>query len=103
MKATTEAIITVIPDMSVSITDLGEGAIITHWLINISMSGTFISLSTIKRIKESQNLFYLQHWYGVPKKPTNAVKNALGIGNAWNIPTFLTEFASCEIWQVAVA
>ena len=97
-RATAEAINAIIPDMSVSLSDIGEGAIIPHWLSNIRMAGIFISPSTIKWIKESQNLFYAWHWYGDPKDPNNAIKNALAVGKAWNVPTMLTEFMSCDIW-----
>ena len=101
-KATAEAINAIIPDMSASLTDVGNGLYFSDWPFEHDAAG-LISPSTIKWIKESQNLFYAWHFYGNQEDTNNAITNALALGNAWNVPIFLTEFMSCDIWKLAVA
>lgn len=66
-RACAEAIISVIPDMSVSVTDIGEGAIIPDWIVRFLGEGVVISHDTTEWIKKSNNLFYSWHYYGNPK------------------------------------
>ena len=101
-KAAANAINDVIPDMSVSLADIGEGAVIPEW-IGEHDAGITLTHSTVKWIKASTNLYYAWHWYGAPSDPNDAVKNALAIGESWNVPTYLTEFMDCGAWQAALA
>lgn len=99
-RAVGGAINAVIPDMGVSLEDCGEGAVIPAAVADVA-SDMFISDDTMQWIKTSGNLFYAWHWYGSPTDPEAAVSNALAIGDSWNVPTFLTEFGSCDIWRAA--
>jgi hypothetical protein len=101
-RAAGEAIMSVIPDMSVSLCDTGEGAVIPDWLATID-AGFLLTPSTEQWIVESNNLYYAWHWYGSPADPEDAVKNVQAIGKSWNVPTFLTEFMDCGAWQAAAA
>lgn len=56
-------------------------------------------LGTEDWIKASNNLFYAWHYYGQPADSNDAVKNMQAIGNSWNVPTFMTEFMSCDAWK----
>eukprot|EP00854_Cymbomonas_tetramitiformis_P008534 gene8534-10130_t len=91
-RAVTEAVNNVIPDMSVSITDVGEGAIVPEWLVKIGGGAIDIDHATVEWIKKSTNVFYSWHWYGNPKSIDDAVKNVQSLCNAWNVPSFATEF-----------
>ena len=101
-RAAGEAISAVIPDMSISLEDSGEGGVIPAALTE-KYDGLAISESTLKWIEESDNLFYAWHWYGAPSDPNDAVKNVQAISESWNVPTFLTEFGDCSAWQAAAA
>ena len=54
-------------------------------------------------IKPRATLFYAWHWYGTPKKAADAVTNVQELGKKWDIPTFATEFFSCDAWLAAKA
>ncbi len=99
-RAAADAILSVVPDMSVSLADVAEGAVLPEW-IGEHNAGIFISPSTEEWIKQSSNLFYAWHWYGAPADPNDAVKNVQAIGSSWNVPTYLTEFMSCDVWKAA--
>lgn len=94
-RACAEAINEVIPDMSVSLSDVGEGAVLPEFIADIN-AGVFISEDTVEWIKQSSTVFYAWHWYGAPADPRDAVNNAQAIGSSWNVPTYLTEFMSCD-------
>ena len=98
-RACAEAIHAVIPDMSVSICDVGEGAVIPSWLIELGGGNIFIDADTEQWIKSSNNLFYAFHYYSQPKTPEMAVQNALAVQKDWDLPSFNTEFGSCEAWN----
>lgn len=103
-RAAAETIVAVIPDASVALADMGEGAILPAWLSeSIFGSGLAIWPSTVDWIKKSTNVFYAWHYYGDPSDPADAVKNVLAIADDWNVPTFLTEFDRCDIWTDALA
>ena len=93
-------ITSVIPDMSVSVVDIGEGAVIPEWVSWID-SGIAIYPSTVEWLKKSTNLFYAWHWYGDPKDPLIAIKNVKEIQNKWNMPSMLTETMSCSVINAA--
>lgn len=97
------AVLEVIPDISVSIQDTGEGAVFPAWITEhgLTKGGIAISKDTLEYIKASSNLFYAWHWYGQPTDANDAVKNAQALGKEWNVPTFLTEVMSCEGWNAA--
>jgi hypothetical protein len=99
-KEATEAINAIIPDMSVAICDIGEGAVIPDWVSKFD-AGFTLSFETTRWLKSATTIFYAWHWYGQPSDPADAVKNVQSIGNAWNVPTFLTEFMSCDAWNNA--
>ena len=98
-----EAINEVIPDMSVSICDVGEGPVIPSWIVDLVGADVLIDGDTIEWIKASNNVFYAWHYYSYPSTPQIAVENALAIQKDWNIPSFNTEFGSCEAWNESVA
>jgi hypothetical protein len=99
-KAAGEAILSVIPDMSVAVCESGEGPLIPA-AVTEHNSDFLISEDTIDWMKASSNLFYAWHWYGSPKSTDTAVANMQAIGEAWNMPTYLTEFMDCEAWNSA--
>ena len=98
-RACAEAIIEVIPDMSVSICDVGQGAVIPSWLIQLGGGDILIDDDTIEWIRASNNVFYAFHYYGNPKTPEIAVQNVIALQNDWNVPSFNTEFGSCDAWN----
>eukprot|EP00035_Acanthoeca_spectabilis_P019869 m.429993 g.429993 ORF g.429993 m.429993 type:complete len:452 (-) comp17104_c0_seq1:443-1798(-) len=100
-RACAEAINAVIPDMSVAICDTGEGAVLPAWVDKVIGGGIAIDPATVAWIKQATTLFYAWHWYGDPKNVDDAVKNVQAIGSEWNVPTFATEFGSCEAWTAA--
>jgi hypothetical protein len=58
-----------------------------------------LSVSTVKWIKESKTLFYAWHWYNDPASLDTAIANALAVSRAFDVPSFATEFMSCEAWN----
>eukprot|EP00756_Hemistasia_phaeocysticola_P058836 Hpha_TRINITY_DN3549_c0_g1::TRINITY_DN3549_c0_g1_i1::g.25735::m.25735 len=104
-RAVTEAVTPIIPDVSVAVADTGEGPVLPEWVTTILDVIPLPYLAptgdTVKWMRESENLFYAFHWYGNPKDPDDAVKNALGNGVDWDMPTFSTEFFSCAGWTSA--
>jgi hypothetical protein len=100
-RAAAEAINAVVPDMSVSVCDVGEGVVIPAWVTEFFGGAEDISHSTAKWIKESTNLFYAWHWYRKPLSIDEAVQNAQAVSQAFNMPSFATEFGSCEAWDAA--
>jgi len=99
-RAATEEITKIVPDASVSICDVGEGAVYPDWLGKYAPS-LDISHDTTEWIKNSENVFYAWHYYGQPSDPKDAVKNVQVLGKSWNVPTMLTEFMSCDAWKAA--
>jgi hypothetical protein len=95
------AINNIIPDMSVSLCDVGEGALYPDWVTEHFSAGIAIHQDTIDWIKNSTTLFYAWHWYGAPSDPNDAIQNVQAIMDDWNIPSFATEFMSCDIWNDA--
>jgi hypothetical protein len=53
----------------------------------------------LKWIKESSTLFYAWHWYRNPLSLDVAISNALAVSEGFNMPSFATEFGSCEAWN----
>eukprot|EP00041_Stephanoeca_diplocostata_P002352 m.25984 g.25984 ORF g.25984 m.25984 type:complete len:462 (+) comp13231_c0_seq3:83-1468(+) len=100
-RATAEAINSVIPDMAVSMCDTGEGAIIPAWVSAIGGDGLDLDKDTEDWIINSNTAFYAWHWYGFPTDAANAVKSVMEISEKWNLPTFATEFGSCDAWVAA--
>mmetsp|Transcript_57769 Transcript_57769/g.159392 ORF Transcript_57769/g.159392 Transcript_57769/m.159392 type:complete len:443 (+) Transcript_57769:147-1475(+) len=103
-RACAEAIVAVIPDSSVALADTGEGSVTPTWLTSISSflgGGITIDRDTLAWIKASSNVFYAWHWYGQPDSTDAAVKNAAAIMDGWDVPSFATEFMSCNAWNSA--
>jgi len=98
------AVTEVVPGMSVALLDIGEGSFIPEWATKyIHVEDLDIASDTLKWIKSSNNLFYAWHWYGGDLSPRGAVEAMLAIQNDWNVPSFATEFMSCDIWNNASA
>eukprot|EP00038_Savillea_parva_P029793 m.73513 g.73513 ORF g.73513 m.73513 type:complete len:450 (+) comp8843_c0_seq2:98-1447(+) len=102
-RAAADAIHAVVPDMAVSVCDVGEGAILPEWVEKIAGPGIGLDPSTVAWIKASTTLFYSWHWYGFPTNVTDAVESVLQLGADWNVPTVATEFDSCEAWRACAA
>ena len=102
-RAAGEAINSVIPDMSVSVTDTGEGVLAPDWLVRITGGGAFISNATLAWIKSAGTVFYSWHWYGVPVSATDAVAYVQALGTSWGVPTMASEFMDCAAWNAAAA
>ena len=98
-RAAATAINAIIPDMSVSVADTGEGTVMPWWLQKLSLASLDIEEDTIQWMKESKTLFYAWHWYGSPNNPETAIKNAQEKGNEWKMPTWCTESMSCDVWN----
>ena len=95
-RAITEAVLGVVPDMSVSISDVGEWSGVPALLIELTGGFEDISSETEAWIKASNNSFYAWH-YG--KEPSN-IKNMRAISKKWDMPTFGTEL-SCDQFLAA--
>ena len=95
------AILQVIPDFSVSVMDVGEGILLPEWVIELIGGGELISNATMNWIMTSGSVFYAWHWYGFPSNATSAAEDARALGDSWGIPTFATEFMSCDAWSAA--
>ena len=102
-RATAEAINAVVPDMSVALADTGEGAVLPSWVSRIFGAGVAISRDTVEWIRASSTLFYAWHWYGDPESTDDTIKNVQAISADWDVPSFATEFMSCDIWNGAAA
>ena len=50
--------------MSVSICDVGEGAVVPAWVANLAGEDILIDEDTVEWIKVSKYLFYSWHYYG---------------------------------------
>jgi hypothetical protein len=102
-RAAGEAILQVVPDMAISVMDLGEGVLLPPWLSNFTGGGGDISPDTLNWIKHSGSVVYFWHWYGVPETAEEAVAYVQALGEEWGIPTFATEFMDCAAWKAAAA
>ncbi len=67
-RAAAEAIHEIIPDMSVSITEIGESTFIPDWLTKLHGAGFLIKDETVEWIKKADYLFYSWHYYCPPPK-----------------------------------
>jgi len=95
-KACTDAITAVIPDMSVTIADVGEGSVLPSWFTAITGGALDIPGELVDWIKASNNVFYAWHYGDVP---TN-VKNMQAVSKKWNVPSFATE-VGCDSFLAA--
>ena len=101
-RAISNAVTQVVPDMSVALLDIGEGSFLPWWATKyFHIEDLDISSDTLKWIHSSNNLFYAWHWYGGPLKVEDAIHAMLTIQQDWNVPSFATEFMSCDIWNNA--
>jgi hypothetical protein len=101
-RAAGEAISAVVPDMSVSVADTGEGVVLPPWAVPLA-GDALISNATLAWMRESPNVFLAWHWYGSPANVTEAVEDALALGALWGVPALLTEFGDCGAWNAAAA
>lgn len=100
-RAAGEAMLAVVPDMGISVMDLGEGVLLPDWLVNVTGGATDISAGTLQWIKTSGSVFYAWHWYGVPSTAAEAIEYVQALSHEWGVPTFATEFLDCQAWKAA--
>jgi hypothetical protein len=86
-RACQEAINQVIPDMSVSIMDVGENAVVPSWVGALPIPSVGLSKETVVWIKNSKTLMYTWHYGSVPED----IVEVESISLAWNVPTVGTE------------
>jgi Cellulase (glycosyl hydrolase family 5) len=98
-RAAQGAINSVIPDMSVSVADTGEGAIVPYWVDKLLTPDIDISATTVKWLRETNTIFYAWHWYGFPSSIKEAIENVQALMLDWNMPSFATEFTDCAVWN----
>ena len=60
--ATAKAVNAIIPDLSVSLADVGEGAVLPAWVTKYGGSWLTIGPETLEWIKKSNTVFYAWHW-----------------------------------------
>jgi hypothetical protein len=97
-KAVADAIVEVVPDASVSISDTGEGAVFPAWWMKITRFRLGITRNILEWIKASNNLFYAWHYGHVEE----VIKSVQEVTKLWNVPTFGTELL-CEQFNAAAA
>lgn len=97
-KAVAEAIVEVVPDASVSISDTGEGAVFPDWWMKLTGFKVDIPRNILKWIKSSNNVFYAWHYGDVPQD----IKSMQEVSRRWNVPTFGTELG-CNHFDAAAA
>merc|ERR1719329_1083364 len=92
------AINEVVPDMSVSISDIGEGSVFPALITRLTGGFEDISGETKLWIRTSNNAFYAWHYGAAPE----SIRNMQAISKAWNVPTFGTELG-CDGFDAAAA
>jgi hypothetical protein len=97
------AVAAVVPDMAVSVCDTGEAILLPPWVVNATGGHAGISNETLAWIKTAGNVYLAWHWYALPANASDAVQDALALGDEWGVPTLLTEFMDCTAWQAAAA
>jgi len=97
-RACTEAINSVVPDMSVSLADVGEVSNLPSWLTRLTGAYMDISSDTKKWMKKSNTTFYAWHYGSLP----GTIKDMQAISQNWKMPTFGTELG-CEVFDAAAA
>lgn len=110
-KACAEEINSVVPDMSVSVADTGEGLLraivaahLPDWISKeFAREMRDLDVGIVSWIKSARTVFYSWHWYGAPASIEDAIKEAQAMGAQWDVPTFATEFMSCDLWRAAEA
>ena len=62
--AVAEAVNAVVPDMAVSLSDVGEGAVLPAWVTEHAAKGAGVAIDqeTVDWIKNSSTLYYAWHW-----------------------------------------
>lgn len=105
-RAVSEAVVKIVPDMTVAIADTGEGAVLPGWVDTlldlVPLPFLAPSASVVKWLKDSNNLFYAWHWYGSPSR-AGVIKNVQDIMKDWDMPSFVTETMDCGIWNASNA
>ena len=97
-RACAQAINAVVPDMSVSICDIGEGSVLPAWVTSLTGGFEDISRDTERWIKAAGTLFYAWHYGDEPQN----VDNMLAISRKWGVPSFATE-TGCGQFEAAAA
>ena len=62
-----------------------------------------LSTATRNWLREAGGLFYAFHFYTLPRRAEDAVRNAVEIGALWGMPVVLTEFMACDAYRHAEA
>ena len=62
-----------------------------------------LSTATRNWLREASGLFYAFHFYTLPRRAEDAVRNAVEIGALWGMPVVLTEFMACDAYRHAEA
>lgn len=106
-RAVTEAVNAVVPDMSVAVCDTGEGAVLPGWVYDlldkVPLPYLAPSEDTVKWMRQATTIFYAWHWYGSPSTPEKAIQSVHEVMKDWNVPSFATEFGSCDAWNACAA
>lgn len=99
-RVATVAINEVIPDASVSFSDVGEESILPAFVTQIAGNMSFEILpETVEWIKASKTSFFSWHYGSAPDN----INNVQALGEAWNVPTFGTELHAFDGFDVAAA
>merc|ERR1712159_208512 len=84
--------------MSVSVCDVGEGAVLPAFLTDLTGGFEDISHETAEWIRVSKNIFYSWHYGGEPYN----VERMKVLSQKWSVPTFGTELG-CSQFDAAKA
>jgi len=101
-RAADTAIRAHVPDMSVGVMDIGEGAVFPSWVMAIA-GDLGLSSATTQWLTSSQHLFYAWHWYGNPSDPRDAVAEVQTLMSKWGVASMLSETMSCTAIRAAEA
>lgn len=94
-RAAYDAIRAEVPDMAVSVQDVGQGPLVLYDL--------GLWKDQIYWLHHADNLFYTFHWYSFPKDPKDGVSSAVKQSKYWSMPALMTEMNNCKVKGPAVA
>lgn len=96
--AVADAILGVVPDASISISDIGESTVFPVWLMKLTGFRTDLPRDITQRIKNSNSFFYAWHYGKIPE----VIQRMEAVSELWNVPTFGTEL-TCAHFDAAIA
>ena len=90
-RAAAEAINAAVPDMAVSLSDMGEapgplGAGLPAWAMKLLGDAFLLPKATLEWIKSATTLFYTWHWPGGPSGNPDWMDRAVNLSKAWGMP-----------------